>query len=87
MSSSYPQPNVSPRVAANVRAELARQNKTRRELAAALRVDEHRIGKRTRGLVPFSVDEIVAVARFLGVTVEELVGRPEGDPLELPQAG
>lgn len=87
MSRSNPQPNVSPQVAANVRAELARQNKTRRELAVALDVDEHRIGKRTRGLVAFSVDEIVAVARFLGVTVEELVGRPEEDPLELPQAG
>lgn len=60
-------------VAANVRAQLARQNRTRRELAAALGVDEHRIGKRVRGLVPFSVDDIVQVARFLGVTVEDLV--------------
>jgi transcriptional regulator with XRE-family HTH domain len=63
-------------VAANVRAALARQNKTRRELAAALGVDEHRIGKRTRGLVPFSVDEVVQVARFLGVTVEDLLDVP-----------
>lgn len=64
------------RVAGNVRAELARQGRTRRELAAALGVDEHRVGKRTRGLVPFTADEIVGVARFLGVTVEELVERP-----------
>lgn len=76
MSESAAQLPVSNSVAANVRAELARQSRTRRELAAALGVDEHRVGKRVRGLVPFSVDEIVQVAAFLGVTVEDLVSAP-----------
>lgn len=35
--------------------------------------DEQRISKRVRGRVPFSADEIVQVARFLGTTVEALV--------------
>ncbi|WP_147262027.1 helix-turn-helix transcriptional regulator [Blastococcus sp. TF02A-26] len=64
------------RVAANVRAELGRQRRTRRQLAAAMKSDEHRVSKRVRGLVPFSADEIVQVARFLDVTVEELVDLP-----------
>lgn len=64
------------RVAANVRAELARQCRTRRDLAAATGIDEYRVNKRVRGLVPFSADEIAAVARFLGVAVEQLVEPP-----------
>lgn len=63
--------------AANVRAELGRQRRTRRDLAAALDVDEHRVSKRVRGLVPFSPDELIAAAAFLGVTVEDLAGRAE----------
>jgi len=71
-------------VAANVRAELGRQSRTRRELAAALRVDEHRIYKRVSGRVPFTADEIAAVAQFLGTTVERLV-EPDRTGGEIPQ--
>lgn len=47
-------------------------------------VTEHRVSKRVRGLVSFSADEIVQVARFLGVTVEDLVGN---DGEDVPQHG
>lgn len=60
--------------AANVRAELGRQRRTRRDLAAAMGVDEHRVSKRVRGLVPFSADELAVAAEFLQVSVDDLTG-------------
>lgn len=63
-------------MAANVRAELARRQRTQRDLAVAMGLDEHRVYKRVGGRVPFSADEIVLVARFLGTTVEQLVDLP-----------
>jgi transcriptional regulator with XRE-family HTH domain len=47
-------------------------------------VDEQRISKRVSGRVPFSADEIVQVARFLGVTVEDLAGGPANEQLSIP---
>jgi hypothetical protein len=74
------QDDMTGHVAANVRAALARGRRTQRELASAMGIDEHRVYKRVGGRVPFSADEIVLVARFLGTTVEDLVALPTPGP-------
>jgi len=61
-------------VAAEVRAEMARQQKTQAELAAVIGVTAHTAGRRCSGAVPFDVIEIAAVAEWLSVPVEQLLG-------------
>ncbi len=51
---------------------MARQRKTQADLARAIGVNEHTAGRRIRAEVPFDVVELVAVAAWLGVTVEAL---------------
>ena len=68
---------VTQRVAENVRVELARRGIPQITLARHL-FGEHcenaptLISRRVRGIVPFRVDEIAAVADFLGVSVASL---------------
>lgn len=59
-------------VAAEVRAEMGRQNLTRRDLAQALAVTPATAGSRLDGSVPFDVRELAIVANWLGVTVTQL---------------
>lgn len=56
-------------VAAEVRAEMARQNKLQLELANVLGITEKTAGVRLRGTVPFNVIELAQVAAWLGVPV------------------
>lgn len=62
------------RVAAEVRAEMARQGCTQTVLAERVARDQHFISRRLSGKVPFAVDEIAAVAKALGVPLSELLG-------------
>lgn len=62
-------------IAAEVRAEMARQRKTGVELAALLDVSQQAASRRLAGAVPFSMDEIVVVAQWLGVEVVTLIPR------------
>lgn len=64
---------LAEQVAATVRAELARQRKTQRDLAAALGISQQTVSRRLAGETPFAIDEIEAAARFLGVSVGALV--------------
>lgn len=61
------------RVAANVRAELARQRITQTQLAAALRIAQSAVSRRLLGSVAFSLGELIEVARFLKVPVRTLL--------------
>lgn len=64
-------------LAAEVRAELARQNKTYVSLAAATDMSDATLRRRLAGHKPFYVEELVSVSRFLGVSMDELIGRAE----------
>lgn len=59
--------------AAEVRAEMARQNKTQAGLADALKVTAHTASKRMSGEIPFNIVELLAVARWLEVDLLRLL--------------
>jgi transcriptional regulator with XRE-family HTH domain len=65
-----PTNETAQRVAANVRAEMARRAVTQTILAERLGKSQHFISRRLSGKVPFSVDELgdVAVALNVGLT-------------------
>ena len=60
------------RFADEVRAELARQRRTAADLAAAINVTQHTIGRRLSGTTPFNAIEMVMAARFLGISLAVL---------------
>ena len=64
-------------VAAEVRAELARQSKTYVSLADATGISVDTLRRRLAGLKPFYVEELASVSRFLGLTVDSLIERAE----------
>lgn len=59
-------------VAAEVRAGMARRNKRIAELAEVLGVTAATAGRRFNGEVPFDVIELMLVATWLDVPVEQL---------------
>ena len=61
------------RVAANIRAELARKGISQADLAATLHKSQPTVSRRLLGRVPFSVDELDIIAGVLGVPMAELV--------------
>lgn len=61
------------RLAANIRAEMARSKTTQSMLAAHLGKNQQFIQRRLAGQVPFTVDELLAVAEALNVSLEELL--------------
>jgi len=65
---------VSQRVAANVRAEMARQRIPQVALADALGITQQSVSARLRGAVDFSVPELDLVARLLNVSAALLLG-------------
>lgn len=60
-------------VAAEVRAEMARQRKTQRDLAAALELSQAQVSDRLREKVAFDVRELEKVANWLGVPVSQFM--------------
>lgn len=56
-------------VAAEIRAELARQRVTQIELAERLGVNRQWVARRLIGAVPLSIDDIARIAEALGVRV------------------
>lgn len=70
---------VSHRLAAEVRAELARQKRTAGELAEVLGITAHTAGRRLSGAVPFNVVELNTAARWLGMDPTVLMQRAERD--------
>ena len=67
------------RLAEEIRAELARQQKSRTDLANAMGVSQNTLTSRLTGRYPFLVDEVAVCAAFLGMTTSELIARTEGD--------
>ena len=59
-------------VARNIRAELARRGMPVRHLTEALGVTYTGVTRRLSGQTPLDVDEVAAVARFLGIPVIDL---------------
>ncbi len=64
-------------IAAEVRAELARQQKVQRDLAAVLQVDAGSANLRLSGKRSFRAEELVTIADWLGVPVIQFLGAPE----------
>lgn len=68
------------RIAANIRAELARQDISQGQLARHLfgstdHTTRNLVWRRLAGRVSFRVDELIAIAEFLHVDVETLVSQ------------
>lgn len=61
----------------NVRAEMARAGVSQADLAARVGLSQSALSKRLRGVVPFRVDELDAIARVLRVTASDLLPRTE----------
>ena len=62
------------RVAATVRAELARHRKTQSGLADHLGYGRTSLHRRMTGEQPFDIDEIHKIATYLDVPVTALIG-------------
>jgi transcriptional regulator with XRE-family HTH domain len=65
---------VTQSVASEVRAELARKRIPQADLAEVLGVSQAGISRRLSGDTPFDVNEVAAVADFLGVPIALLFG-------------
>lgn len=66
--------SFSATVGATVRAELARRRIKQRQVAEVLGIAQTQVSRRLDGTVAFNVDELAAVAKFLDMSVAELVG-------------
>ncbi len=64
-------------IAAEVRAELARQNKTHREVAEILGLPQSSVTLRINGDRAFRAEEIVKLAEGLGVPTERFLVVPD----------
>lgn len=71
------------RIAGEIRAEMARQQRSQRQLALALGYTQQAVSRRLAGHVAIDVDELDAIARFLGVSVARLM---RFDALAAPSA-
>lgn len=68
---------LSEHVAREVRAEMARQRVTHRQVADRLGLSQVQVSKRLRGQIEFRPSELDAVADFLGVPVTQFLPTPE----------
>ncbi len=60
------------RVAAEVRAEMARQHMTQTRLAEVMGISQPQVGQRLKGQIAFDTDELERIADALGVPVVPL---------------
>ena len=65
---------VTQSIASEIRAELGRKRIPQADLANVLGVSQAGISRRLSGDTPFDVNEVAAVADFLGVPVALLFG-------------
>ena len=66
--------SLSTQVAANVRAEMARQRKRQADLGEVLGLTQGAVSKRMSGTVALDVDELGKIADFLVVPATTLIG-------------
>lgn len=69
---------LTQRVAAEIRAELGRQQMSQRRLAELLGIDQALVSRRlaATNARPWTTDEIDRIAAALGVPVDRLLGAP-----------
>ena len=60
-------------IAANIRAELGRQNKTRAALARDMDVTEMWVSRRLNAQTPLTVDDLTRIANALDVATTDLL--------------
>lgn len=60
-------------VAAEIRAEMARQRRTGVELASLLKVSKQAVSRRLSGEQGFDLDEVAIVADWLAVPLSQLI--------------
>lgn len=60
-------------VAATVRAELARHDRTQQDLAHALGLSQQSVSRRLSGHLALDTNELERIAEFLGIPVEALL--------------
>lgn len=60
-------------VADNIRAEMARGRVSQTRLAEVLGLSQTVVSKRLRGVTPWRIDEVSAIAAALGVPFADLV--------------
>lgn len=65
--------SYSESVAAEIRAEIARQRRTQADVAEAIGWTQQYLSRRLTAQHPFSTDDIEAVARVLGVPLSKFV--------------
>jgi transcriptional regulator with XRE-family HTH domain len=68
---------LTPRVAAEIRAEMARQGVSQRQIGEVLGISQPQVSKRLLGEVAFNTTELEKVAEFLGVPVTNFMHTPE----------
>lgn len=68
---------LSEGVARRVRGLLAERRLTQADAAEALALSQQAFSRRATGRVPFQLDEIAVIARFLGVSEAALLGFAE----------
>lgn len=71
--------SVRERVAGAVRAEVARQRRSRLDLARAIGVSRATVDRRLAGEQDFTVTELQDAADFLGVKAADLLAETDGD--------
>jgi transcriptional regulator with XRE-family HTH domain len=67
---------ITASVAAEVRAELARQRMSQQLLAAKLGVSQQWVSRRIAGTVAFDVNELARIAGLLGVPMSQFLPVP-----------
>lgn len=65
---------LSGAVAANIRAELARQRVSQAQVAERLGLSQAAVSRRLSGQTPFEIDEVAEVASLLDVAPSHLLG-------------
>ena len=66
-----PQPHE--RIAAEIRAEVARQRATQVQLAQLLDLSQAAVSRRLSGDTPFTLNELAAIAQFLNVPITKFI--------------
>lgn len=64
-------------IAAEIRAEMARQQKTQRDLGEVLGIDQGSASLRLSGRRSFRAEELAAIAEWLGRPIGQFMGERE----------
>ncbi|WP_026937829.1 helix-turn-helix domain-containing protein [Gulosibacter molinativorax] len=65
---------TSKRIAAEVRAIIARDQLSQSVVAKAANLSDSQFSRRLNGHIPFSADEVAAIAKAIGTNVSVLYG-------------